>query len=434
MSKVLKGIGKIAGPVASIAGLATGNPALMAIGQGIGLANSAFGSSPKDIPQTGQFTGGVNFRGLTTPTFSLQEGANSTYNLTRTGGASGLSAASLAQLQEILLNQQSLARRLGDNSQTFGQLALGTQGPNARFQSAIGGSVSELDRLSEAFGRLALGTQGPNARFQSSLGGAVGELNQLSAEATPGFGRLTDAAVKTIRDRRADAVGNLRESLAKRRLQGASFADSAIAEADLSFAQEEERARAEAITQEMAMRESLTKSKATLFGAMRDSDIDALMKSGELFGAQAEIEKSKAALFGAMRDSDIDALMNSAKLFAAQAGLDAQQAQVFTQQAATVKANLDAIMQAATTELQEFAVAGNIINRVQDIASNNARFDLANQFSAAQAQGSAQGEFFNFLGGSGGKEIISGVKGFFGDTSVPLPSNFSSSIGLFGRV
>ena len=82
----------------------------------------------------------------------------------------------------------------------------------------------------------------------------IGEiLEARRAEIRPGFGRLTEARVQAIRDRRAQAVGNLRESLTRRNVLGASFAQDAIARTELEFAQEEERARAQSFLEELQL-------------------------------------------------------------------------------------------------------------------------------------------------------------------------------------
>lgn len=79
----------------------------------------------------------------------------------------------------------------------------------------------------------------------------------LREQVTPGFGRLTQIRQEGLRTRlsalrgeRTRAVGNVREQLARRRLQGSSFQASEVSRAESMFAREEDALRADANQQE----------------------------------------------------------------------------------------------------------------------------------------------------------------------------------------
>ena len=71
-------------------------------------------------------------------------------------------------------------------------------------------------------GRVDLTRLADTQRFPNILS----QLSELGAEVRPGFGRFTDAAVEAIRRTKADALGNARQQLQRRRVAGSSFANA----------------------------------------------------------------------------------------------------------------------------------------------------------------------------------------------------------------
>lgn len=100
-------------------------------------------------------------------------------------------------------------------------------------------------------------TSGLLTDLRSRLGDTTSALRDLRSQVAPGFGDLTQARVKAIRDAGARTVGNLRQELGKRRVAGSSFAEREISATEATFAREEERARAEAKVQEIALTDQL---------------------------------------------------------------------------------------------------------------------------------------------------------------------------------
>lgn len=79
----------------------------------------------------------------------------------------------------------------------------------------------------------------------------AGQYGDLLSRVKPGVGEITNTAVDTIRNRRTAAIGNLRENLARRRVLGSSFGQDAISRAEAEFAQQESKARAGGLMQEL---------------------------------------------------------------------------------------------------------------------------------------------------------------------------------------
>ena len=102
------------------------------------------------------------------------------------------------------------------------------------------------------------------ARRLQRGGRILGDIDLLRSEVRPGFGRFTEAAVKTIRSAAARRIGDLRAQFSRRRVSGASFAEGEITSAQLGFAELEERVRTQALLQEIATTTQLLTQEADL--------------------------------------------------------------------------------------------------------------------------------------------------------------------------
>lgn len=89
-------------------------------------------------------------------------------------------------------------------------------------------------------------------------------LTDLQGQVNPAFGRLTQAARESVENARSRAVGNLRDTLARRRLTGSSFGDNAVIQAEREFAQADNEAQAKSIIQEIALSSELIDRKSAL--------------------------------------------------------------------------------------------------------------------------------------------------------------------------
>jgi len=160
------------------------------------------------------------------------------------GGGGGLTAAQKQQLLDTV-NQM---------------IAQGGQGslndPIVQILNQLQGAAEGVGGLRSQLGPLRTGLQG----LQSGLQGLRDELR-------PGFGRLTEARLKQIRDAQHESVGGLREALGRRGVLGSSFANDAIQRSNLAFAQESEKAAAESVIQETEMQRALIADQTANFGA-----------------------------------------------------------------------------------------------------------------------------------------------------------------------
>lgn len=92
---------------------------------------------------------------------------------------------------------------------------------------------------------------------------AANSYRRLAASTKPGFGRLTRSAQEIIGNRRRAAVGDLKETFARRRISGSSFAADAVGRMEAEFAQLERQAVAEAFVQEIDMTTKLVGEEAS---------------------------------------------------------------------------------------------------------------------------------------------------------------------------
>ena len=121
-------------------------------------------------------------------------------------------------------------------------------------------------RLTSQGGRTSLERlQTPELARRTQRGGRIlGDIDVLRREVRPGFGRFTEAAVKTIRSAAARRIGNLRAQFSRRRVSGASFAEGEITSTRLGFAELEEQVRSKALLQEIATTTQILTQEADL--------------------------------------------------------------------------------------------------------------------------------------------------------------------------
>lgn len=85
-------------------------------------------------------------------------------------------------------------------------------------------------------------------------GGFTGEADALAGlrgRVAPGFSDLRTSRLAQIENARQNAIGNLRENLARRRVQGSSFGQDALTRAELEFGKAKEQTAAESFLQEL---------------------------------------------------------------------------------------------------------------------------------------------------------------------------------------
>ena len=93
--------------------------------------------------------------------------------------------------------------------------------------------------------------------LSSTFGNQATALGQLRSTVTPGFSQFRQAGMNTLESGRQAAIGNLRQNLARRRVLGSSFAQSALGNVDAQYAQNEANFQADAYLKELAANNQL---------------------------------------------------------------------------------------------------------------------------------------------------------------------------------
>lgn len=288
-----------------------------------------------------------------------------------------------------------------------------------------GTGQAELERLVKEFGltaeqaqallatseELRGPTRGLATQAQSLRGQAEERFGSLIDQVRPGFGRLTESTRDTFSRRSAEAVGNLRESLARRRVLGSSFANDAEARTRLEFAAEEERALSEATINELAL----------------TADFTDRLFSASLATLQAETNA-----------------------IALELGLNQQQAGLLNTNITAIREQRNTVVAGISAELAQFQLGSGFALSLQSLADQNARFDIAAElkasgvdlkadFAVAEAKGESLntltrglgpfgeqlGDLFNTGGAPGGDGLVAspGIGSNIGPTQIS-PSFF----------
>ena len=101
-------------------------------------------------------------------------------------------------------------------------------------------------------------------------------LGELQAQVTPGYGRLTEAAVQSIRNAEQRGKSDLTAQFAQRRLAGSSFAADKVSNLSAQAAQDESQARSEAFLQELQLNASLMEQKGAYEAQSFQTELDNL--------------------------------------------------------------------------------------------------------------------------------------------------------------
>ena len=265
----------------------------------------------------------------------------------------------------------------------LGKVSLGLQGLRAQTptnRSQIGQVRTGLGNIQTRSGLL----RGDVDAARNRIGG---QFQTLQGQVSPGFGRLTEGRVKAVRDRRDEAVGNLRESLSRRRILGSSFASDAIDRQELAFSQEEGNVRAQSFVEEL--------------GLSRQLAVDEAVATGQL-----------AQLSGNLLQLDQQTLGQESQTIALDMGLTQQDAQLFSQEMMAIQQASNLLAQTTQRELAELGLTADIANGVQtniaNVASNNGQLALL-QAQAKAAQDAADSQNLGDILGLGSRIL-------FGDT------------------
>lgn len=271
------------------------------------------------------------------------------------GKAPGIDAPQFQGIRTPSLNLSptgTLTRRSG-----AGQLAPRTE---AGLLSELSAGRTGLAGLRGEISGLRAGLQPIKARTEGLFGQTAALKSNLTGqleELRPGFGRLTESRVTAVKSAASKASGNLRTNLAKRDIGGSSFANQQIASVEQDFANEEDRVRAESFIQEQQ--------------------------------AQQQI----ISQIGNLLQLDQATLNQQASQIGLELGLTAADAQLFAQNMQSIQVSNAVLQTRINREMRELGISGDIITRVQSIASNvavaQAKLDAENAIGAGKGIGSA---------------------------------------------
>lgn len=225
----------------------------------------------------------------------------------------------------------------------------------ARLQGELGGLRRKIsgfaqssgtetsDRIRGAFGQIP-GLFQKSEALRGQLGGLDVNLQGLATQVRPGFGRLTEDLRTQIRSQASEAIGNLRDSLARRGVLGSSFANDAVSRVQNEFLQTENTAVAQAFVEEMQLSRAI------------QGDRTALLQIGT-----------------GLLELDQQSLGEQARLIGLQLGLQDQQARLLALDLQAIQQDFTIVQNQANRELSELNIAGEflkVVNQTMEETKN----------------------------------------------------------------
>ncbi len=149
-------------------------------------------------------------------------------------------------LAGVALQGASLFGSKGGGGGGGGFKPLNTKFQTPKFSINVGQGVELVDK-----------DPGLTLARKQSFGRLIDEVSSARGDVRPGFGRLTEAVVQSIREAADKSRGDLRQQLAQRRVSGASFANDVVTRSDVEFAQAESQLRSQALIAEIGLTSEL---------------------------------------------------------------------------------------------------------------------------------------------------------------------------------
>lgn len=169
-----------------------------------------------------------------------------------------------------------------------------------------GGLSSTIDGQ----GRIQIGADGARTaavgNIASTFGKQADALATLLPRVAPGISDLRSARLGQVENARLNAVGNLRDNLARRRVLGSSFGQDAITRAEAEFSQQKQAAEAESFLQEMEMTTNLMQQEFTARRGQFQTGLDEMNFEANLAAGLAG--KATDAL---AKNAQIDAMLTA---------------------------------------------------------------------------------------------------------------------------
>ena len=105
----------------------------------------------------------------------------------------------------------------------------------------------------------------PQKSIETRFPRILGDIDTLRSKLTPGFSQVREARLANIDNARFRSIGNLRDNLARRRIEGSSFGQNALVQAEREFAQARAAEEANAFLEENAANQEILQFE---FGAL----------------------------------------------------------------------------------------------------------------------------------------------------------------------
>lgn len=147
-------------------------------------------------------------------------------------------------------------------------------------------------------------------QISNTFGQQAGDIAGLRGQFAPGFSAMRAAQLSALNNNRSQALGDLRQNLAQRRVLGSSFAQNSIANADQAYQDQISQTMAQSYLQELQVNQSLiqqqyqasvssfqTKLNEMNLEAGIASDLTSKASSSmaQLANAQAQLDAKSAA-------------------------------------------------------------------------------------------------------------------------------------------
>lgn len=96
-----------------------------------------------------------------------------------------------------------------------------------------------------------------------TFGAQAGDIAGLRSQFTPGFSNLRQSLMTDLGNQRTQALGNLRDNLAQRRVLGSSFAQNSLTNSDMAYQQGIQQISTQTFMQELGAQQQLIQQQYT---------------------------------------------------------------------------------------------------------------------------------------------------------------------------
>lgn len=142
----------------------------------------------------------------------------------------------------------------------------------------------------------------PQRAFDERFPNILSGIDTLRGTLTPGFSQLRDARLQQVENARSRGIGNLRDSLSRRRVLGSSFGGDAQIRAEAEFAQAASQQEAQSFLEELEANTQLINLESEqLFNALNRELAEIGLatnfatQTSDLVSRNAQFERSLAA-------------------------------------------------------------------------------------------------------------------------------------------